>query len=123
MPLQLFLFMDLSFRILVPVLFELMVVRRHVFHVALLIFLWRCCCQYQVGLLFNGPGICLSFLDYLLVCLLLRFYSGLNVWRCTGLMTGVSSINLGIVFLMVPKCRTIVVSLQGLQLVWRLCSI
>ena len=46
-PLQLLILMDRSFRLLVPVIFDLMVVRSLGLQLALLRFLWLCCCQYQ----------------------------------------------------------------------------
>ena len=123
MPLQLFLLMTRSFCLLGLVLFERMIARLHVLRVEFMSFLWLCCCLYQVWLLCNSLGICLSFLDYRLVCRLLMVYSGRTGWRYTGLITGWLSLGLGLGFLVVPKCRPIVEPFQGLQLVWRLCFI
>ena len=123
MPLHLLFLMARSFRLWVPVLLEIVVVRRHGLRVTLLRFLWLCCCQYQVSLLWNSPGICLSFLEYLLLYRLLRFYFGRKVWMCPGLMVGGSSICLGVGFLVVTKCHTRVVIFRGLQLFRQLFSI
>ena len=86
-------------------------------------FLWLCCCQYQVWLLYNCPGICLYLLDNRLVCWLLMVYYGQTGWICPGLIAGGSSLGLGIGFLVVTKFCPRVEHFRGLQLVWRLCSI
>ena len=123
MTLQLLILTSRSFNIWVPVLFEIMVVIRRGLGLELMSFLWFCCFQYKVWLLCNSPGICLSFLDYRLVCRMLRLYSGRTGWRCPGLMVGVLSLGLGLGFPVVPKCCPRVERFQDLQLVQRLCSI
>ena len=122
-PLHILILIAQLFCLWVPVIFELIGVRHLGLQVSVLSFLWLYCCQYQVQLLFNHPGIYLSSLEELPVCRLLRVYSGITGQSHPALIAEGLSLVMGLGFLVVPNCCPIVVCFQGLQLVQQLCSI